>query len=113
MLLWIKIAHISTTQKQSCRFLQNKSTNVWCKPEACKDRIALRSLCGRFEKDPDFLSRVVTMDETGAHFSIQKQSSNQWNGDTGSRCPKKFYIKKSAEKVPASVLWDYHESSSG
>lgn len=68
---------------------------------------ASRSICARFEEDPDFLSRVVTMDETWVHFydPETKQQSMEWK-HRGSPRPKKFRVQKSAGKVLASVFWD-------
>lgn len=66
-----------------------------------------RSLCALFDKDPDFLNRVITMDETWLYFydPETKQQSMEWR-HSGSPRPKKFRVQKSAGKVLASVFWD-------
>jgi len=55
----------------------------------------------------DFLSQLVTMDETWLyHYDPEaKQQSVEWR-HSGSPCPKKFRVQKSAGKVLASILWD-------
>jgi len=64
----------------------------------------LESFC----RDPnDFLSRLVTMDETWLyHYDPEtKQQSMEW-WHSGSPHPKKFRVQKSAVKVLNSILWD-------
>jgi len=59
-----------------------------------------------FLHDPnDFLSRLVTMDETWLyHYDLEtKQQSMEWR-HSGSPCPKKFRVQKSAGKVLASIF---------
>jgi len=61
-----------------------------------------------FLRDPnDFLSRLVTMDETWLYHSDPetKQQSMEWR-HSGSPRPKTFRVQKSAEKVLASIFWD-------
>jgi len=61
-----------------------------------------------FRRDPtDFLSRLVTMDETWLyHYDPEtKQQSMEW-GHSGSPHPKIFRVQKSAEKILASIFWD-------
>jgi len=61
-----------------------------------------------FRSDPnDFLSRLVTMDETWLyHYDPEtKQQSMQWRHN-GSPLPKKFRLQKSAGKFLASIFWD-------
>jgi len=61
-----------------------------------------------FQRDPnDFLSRLVTMDETWLyHYDLEtKQQSMEWR-HSGSPCPKKFQVQKSAGKVLTSIFWD-------
>jgi len=60
-----------------------------------------------FRRDPnDFLSRLVTMDETWLyHYDPEaKQQSVEWRL-SGSPRPKKFRVKKSAGKVLASIFF--------
>ena len=58
-------------------------------------------------KEDDFLSRLVTVDETWVHYSEpeNKAQSRQWVGP-GSPRPKKFATQPSTGKVTATVLWD-------
>ena len=61
-----------------------------------------------FRRDPnDFLSRLVTMDETWLHhYDLEtKQQSMEWR-HSGSHRPKKFRVQKSAGKFLASIFWD-------
>jgi len=61
-----------------------------------------------FRRDPnDFLSRLVTMDETWLYYydPETKQQSMEWR-HSGSPCPKKFQVQKSAGKVLVSIFWD-------
>jgi len=60
-----------------------------------------------FRSDPnDFLSRLVTMDETWLYQydPETKQQSMEWRY-SGSPRPKKFRAQKSAGKVLASIFW--------
>jgi len=61
-----------------------------------------------FRRGPnDFLSRLVIMNETWLyHYDPEtKQQSVEWR-HSGSSCPKKFRVRKSAGKVLASIFWD-------
>ena len=61
-----------------------------------------------FRRDPnDFLTRLVTMDETWLyHYDPEtKQHSMEWR-HSGSPRPKKFRVQKSAGNVLASIFWD-------
>jgi len=61
-----------------------------------------------FRRDPnDFLSRLVTMDETWLYRYAPetKQHSMEWR-HSGSPRPKKFQVQKSARKLLASIFWD-------
>jgi len=61
-----------------------------------------------FQRDPnDFLSRLVTMDETWLyHYDPKtKQKSMEWQHNSSPR-RKKFRVRKSAGKVLASNFWD-------
>ena len=66
------------------------------------------ALLKRFRsKEDDFLSRLVTVDETWVHYyePENKAQSRQWVGP-GSPRPKKFKTQPSAGKVMATVFWD-------
>ena len=59
-------------------------------------------------RDPnDFLSRLVTMDETWFyHYDLEtKQQSMEWR-HSGSPRPKTFRVQKSAGKFLVSIFWD-------
>jgi len=59
-----------------------------------------------FWRDPnDFLSRLVTMDETWLYYYDQKtkQQSMEWQNSSLPH-PKKFRVQKSAGKVLASIF---------
>ena len=66
------------------------------------------ALLKRFRsKEDDFLSRLVTVDETWVHYYEPENTaqSRQWVGP-GSPRPKKFKTQPSAGKVMATVFWD-------
>jgi len=60
-----------------------------------------------FRRDPnDFLSLLVTMDETWFDPET-KQQSMEWRHSGSPRpAPKKIRVQKSAGKVLASIVWD-------
>ena len=61
-----------------------------------------------FKRDPnDFLSWLVTMDETWLYHNDPKtkQQSMEW-WHSGSPQPKKFRVQKSTGKVLTSIFWD-------
>ena len=61
-----------------------------------------------FRRDPnDFLSRLVTMDETWLyHYDPEtNQQLMEWQ-HSGSPHPKNFWVQKSAGKVLTSIFWD-------
>jgi len=61
-----------------------------------------------FLRDPnDFLSRLLTMDETWLYQydPETKQQSMEWR-HSGSPRPKKFRVEKSTGKFLASIFWD-------
>jgi len=63
-----------------------------------------------FQRNPnDYLSRLVTMDETWLyHYDPQtKQQSVEWQ-HSGSPHPKKFQVQKFAGKVLTSIFWDQY-----
>ena len=62
-----------------------------------------------FRRDPnDFLSRLVTMDETWLYHYDSRQSNNQWSvgiaaHPTTKNCECKYPLEKFS---PASIFWD-------
>jgi len=80
-----------------------KSLNADQKRQRCRSSEQLLEF---FRRDPnDFLSRLVTTDETWLyHYDPEtKQQSMEWRL-SGSPRPKKFRVQKSAGKVLASIL---------
>ena len=65
------------------------------------------ALLKRFRSKDDFPLRLVTVDETKAHYyePENKAQSRQWVG-SGSARPKKLKTQPSAGKVIATVFWD-------
>jgi histone-lysine N-methyltransferase SETMAR len=66
-----------------------------------------KAILSRINDQPDFFSRIVTMDETWLHHydPETKEQSKEWR-HSGSPRPKKFRSQKSAGKVMASIFWD-------
>jgi len=55
----------------------------------------------------DFLSRLVTMDETWLyHYDPEIQQQSMESRHSGSPRPKNFRVQESARKVLASIFWD-------
>jgi len=82
-----------------------KCLNADQKRQRCQSSEQLLEI---FRRDPnDFLSRLVTMDETWLyHYDLEKnQQSMDWR-HSGSPNPTKFRVKKSVGKVLASIFWD-------
>ena len=85
----------------------------WVSKSLSDEQMATRaSVCSallkRFRsKEDDFLSRLVTVDETWVHYyePENKAHSRQWVGP-GSPRQKKFKTQPSAGKVMATVFWD-------
>ena len=65
------------------------------------------ALLKRFRSKDDFLSHLVTVDETSVHYyePENKAQCRQWVGP-GSQRPKKFKTQPSAGKLMATVFWD-------
>ena len=86
-----------------------KLTAHWVPKSLSDEQMATRaSVCSAFRsKEDDFLSRLVTVDETWVHYDEpeNKAQSRQWVGP-GSPRPKKFKTQPSAGKVVATVFWD-------
>jgi histone-lysine N-methyltransferase SETMAR len=78
-------------------------------PEQKQNRCQIsQQLLQRYQADPDdFLSRLVTQDETWVHHfdPESKRQSLQWK-HPWSPSPRKFRVVASARKVMASVFWD-------
>jgi len=61
-----------------------------------------------FGRDPnDFLSRLMTADETWLYHYDPETNNNQWSdGMAAHPAPKKFRVQKPAGKFLASIFWD-------
>ena len=85
------------------------SRNAWTWIKNVNGASHLSNFWNFFRRDPnDFLSRLVTMDETWLyHYDPEtKQQSMEWR-HSGSPRPKKFRVQKSAAKVLVSIFfWD-------
>ena len=82
------------------------SRNAWRRITNVNSAIRLSKFCSFFRRDPnDFLSRLVTMDETWLyHYDPEtKQQWMEWH-HSGSPRPKKFRVQKSAWKILSSVF---------
>ena len=92
-----------------------KLTARWVPKSLSDEQMATRaSVCSAFlkrfrSKEDDFLSRLVTVDETWVHYyePENKAQSRQRVGPRSPR-PKHFKRQASAGKVMATVFWDAH-----
>jgi len=83
------------------------SRNAWTRIKSVNGASRLSNF-GTFRRDPsDFLSRLVTMDETWLHHykPETKQKSMQWRHSGWPR-PKKSRVQKFAGKFLALIFWD-------
>ena len=107
------ILHGSVSTILHDRLGMRKLTAHWVPKSLSDEQMATRaSVCSallkRFRsKEDDFLSCLVTVDETWVHYyePENKAQSRQWVGP-GSPRPKKFKTQPSAGKVMATVFWD-------
>ena len=106
-------SHGSVSTTLHDRLGMHKLTARWVPKSLSDKQMATRAsvysaLLKRFRsKEDDFLSRLVTVDETWAHYyePENEAQSRQWVGP-GSPRPKKFKTQPSAGKVMATVFWD-------
>jgi len=91
-------------QKLSAKWVP-KCLNSDQKSQRCQSSEQLREF---FLRDPnDFLSRMVTMDETWLYnYDPETKQQSVEGRHSGSPRPKKFRVQKSAGKVLASIFWD-------
>ena len=89
-----------------------KLTAHWVPKSLSDEQMATRaSVCNallkRFRSKDDFLSRLVTVDETWVHYyeAENKARSRKWVG-LGFLRPKKLKTQPSAGKVMTTVYWD-------
>ena len=109
----LHISHGSVSTILHDRLGMRKLTARWVPKSLSDEQVATRaSVCSallkRFRsKEDDFLSRLVTVDETWVYYYEPENNaqSRQWLGP-GSPRPKKFKTQPSAGKVMATVFWD-------
>ena len=109
----LHISHGSVSTILHDRLGMRKLTACWVPNSLSDEQMATRaSVCSallkRFmSKEDDFLSSLVTVDETWVHYydPENKAQSRQWVGP-GSPRPKKFKTQPSAGKVMAAVFRD-------
>ena len=108
----LHISHGSISTILHDRLGITKLTARWVQKSLSDEQMATReSVCSallkRFRsKEDDFLSRLVTVDETWVHYyePENKAQNRQWVGPESPR-PKKFKTQPSAGKVMATVFW--------
>ena len=109
--LHISYGSISTTL---CDCLgMHKLTARWVPKSLSDEQMATRAsvysaLLKPFRsKEDDFLSRLVTVDETWVHYyEPENKAQSRQSIGPGSLRPKKFKTQPSAGKVMAAVFWD-------
>ena len=91
----------------------HKLTAPWAPKSLSDKQMATRTsvysaLLKRFRsKENDFLSRLVTVDETWVHYyEPENKAQSRQSVGRGSPRPKKFKTQPSAGKVMATVIWD-------
>ena len=109
----LHFSHGSVSTTLHDRLGMHKLTALWVPKSLSDEQMATRAsvysaLLKRFRsKEDDFLSCLVTVDETWVHFyePENKAQSRQSVGLESPR-PKKFKTQPSASKVMATVFWD-------
>ena len=110
----LHISHGSISTILHDRLGMRKLTARWIPKSLSDEQMATRApVCSALlkwfrSKEDDFLSCLVTVDETWVHYyePENKAQSRQWVGP-GSPRPKKFKTQPSAAKVMATVFWDF------
>ena len=100
--LHISHGNVSTTLHD--RLGMHKLTAVWVPARASVYSALLKWFRS---KENDFLSRLVTIDETWVHYyEPENKAQSRQSVGPGSPRPKKFKMQPSAGKVMATVFWD-------
>ena len=109
----LHISHGSVSTTLHDRFGMHKLTARWVPKSLSDERMATKAsvysaLLKRFRsKEDDFLSRLVTVDETWVHYyEAENKAQSRQSVGPGSPRPKKFKTQPSAGKVMATVFWD-------
>ena len=91
----------------------HKLTAPWVPKSLSDEQMATRvsvysALLKRFRsEEDDFLSRLVTVDETWVHYyEPENKDQNRQSLGPGSPRPKQFKTQPSTVKVMATVFWD-------
>ena len=104
----LHISHGSVSTTLLDRLGMHKLTARWVPKSLSDEQMATRAsvysaLLKRLRsKEDDFLSRLVTVDETWVHY-YEPENKAQRHQSVG---PKKFKTQPSAGKVMATVFWD-------
>ena len=109
----LHISHASVSTTLHDRLGMHKLTVRWVPKSLSDEQMATRAsvysaLLKRFRsKEDDFLSRLVTVDETLVHY-YEPENKAQSRQSAGPRSPKpkKFKTQPSAGKMMAPVFWD-------
>ena len=109
----LHISHGSFSTTLHDRLGMHKLTARWVPTSLSGEQMATRasvysSLLKRFRsKEDDFLSRLVTVDETWVqYYEPENEAQSRQSVGPGSPRPKKFKTQPSAGKVMATVFWD-------
>ena len=109
----LHISHGSVSTTLHDRLGMHKLTAYWVPKSLSDVQMATRAsvysaLLKRLRsKEDDFLSRLVTVDETWVHScEPENKAQSRQSVGPGSPRPKKFKTQPSAGKVMASVFWD-------
>ena len=109
----LHISHGSISTTLHDRLGMHKLTACWDPKSLSDEQMATRAsvysaLLKRFRsKKDDFLSHLVTVDETWVHYyEPENKAQSRQSVGPGSPRPKKFKMQPSAGKVMATVFWD-------
>ena len=109
----LHISHGSVSTTLHDRLGMHKVTACWVPKSLSGEQMATRAsvygaLLKRFSyKEDDFLSRLMTVDETWVHYyEPENKAQSRQSVGPGSPRPKKFKTQSSAGKVMAAVFWD-------
>ena len=109
----LHISHGSVSTTLHDRLGMHKLTARWVPKSLSDEQMATRAsvysaLLKRFRsKEDDFLSRLVSIDETLVHYyEPENKAQSRQSVGPGSPRPKKFKMQPSAGKVMATVFWD-------
>ena len=105
--------HISHGSVSTTYMIAWVCTALWVPKSLSGEQMATRaSVYSAFlkrcrSKEDDFLSRLVTVDETWVHYyEPENKAQSRQSVGPGSPRPKKFKTQSSAGKVMATVFWD-------